>query len=100
MTTETPEPQQRLHALVDGRVQGVGFRMFVLDQARAFGLTGWVRNKFDGRVEVLAEGSREQLDRLIEKLRMGPRSAFVEELIKEWQSATGEYKDFNVARTD
>jgi acylphosphatase len=89
----------RIHVFVDGSVQGVGFRMFVLDYARALGLSGWVRNTFDGKVEVLAEGSHSQLERLLEKLRSGPRSAFVTEVKSEWHSATGEFPDFNVRRT-
>lgn len=89
----------RLHALVDGSVQGVGFRMFVLQQAEALGLTGWVRNTFDGKVEVLAEGAYAELEKLLEKLRLGPRSAFVTEVQKEWQPATGEFSNFTVRRT-
>lgn len=91
-----PQEYTRLHALVDGRVQGVGFRMFVLEYARVLELTGWVRNKYDGRVEVMAEGPRARLDALVEKLRCGPRSAYVEDLQKEWQPATGEFRFFEV----
>jgi acylphosphatase len=97
---DEPSQQTRLHALVTGMVQGVGFRMYVHDYAIAFGLTGWVRNTYNGSVEVLAEGSYAQLERLVEKLRMGPRSAFVEELQKEWQPATGEFHTFDVRRTE
>lgn len=86
----------RLHALVTGLVQGVGFRMFVLEHARALGLTGWVRNKYDGRVEVVAEGPAARLELLVEKLRGGPRSAYVEDLQKEWLPATGEFRYFEV----
>jgi len=89
----------RLHALVDGSVQGVGFRMFVLDHAQALGLTGWVRNTYDGRVEIVAEGPRPELERLLDKLRQGPRSAFVTEVQKDWGPATGEIKGFNVRPT-
>jgi acylphosphatase len=92
------EPQEtaRLHALVDGLVQGVGFRMFVLEYARVLGLTGWVRNTFDGRVEVVAEGPKDKLEFLVEKLRTGPRSAYVENLQKEWLPATSEFHYFDV----
>lgn len=90
----------RLHAIIDGSVQGVGFRMFVLDHAGALGLTGWVRNKYDGRVEVVAEGEMPELENLLEKLRLGPRSAFVTEVVKEWQPATGEFPSFAVRRTE
>lgn len=99
MSEERQSPSQeltRLHALVDGRVQGVGFRMFVLEYAQALELTGWVRNKYDGSVEVTAEGPRARLDLLVEKLRTGPRSAYVEDLQKEWQPATGEFHFFEV----
>ncbi len=89
----------RLHALVDGSVQGVGFRAFVIDAAQSLGLKGWVRNLYDGRVEVVAEGRRDALEKLLEKLRLGPRGAFVTEVEKEWQPATGEFKFFNVRGT-
>ena len=67
----------RLHAFVEGDVQGVGYRYFVIDNARSLGLTGWVRNRFDGSVEVLAEGPRAYLEILIDALQQGPRSARV-----------------------
>ncbi len=96
----TVQPDRaRLHAFVDGSVQGVGFRMFVLDHAQSLGLTGWVRNTYDGRVEVLAEGPRPQLEKLLERLRLGPRSAYVTEVEKDWETATGEFKNFNVRPT-
>ena len=89
----------RLHAMIDGGVQGVGFRMFVLDHANAMQLTGWVRNTYDGRVEVTAEGSRPALEKLLDKLRQGPRSAFVTEVKQDWQPASGEFTNFEVRRT-
>ena len=89
----------RLHAIIDGSVQGVGFRMFVLEHAQSLGLTGWVRNTYDGRVEVTAEGQPTQVERFIEKLRLGPRSAFVTEVEKEFRPATGEFTTFEVRRT-
>lgn len=89
----------RLHALVDGTVQGVGFRNFVMAYAASYGLTGWVRNKYDGRVEVTAEGSYADLEKLVDKLRLGPRGAFVTEVQKEWQPFTGEFATFEMVRT-
>jgi acylphosphatase len=89
----------RLHAIVEGRVQGVGFRAFVLDRAGALGLTGWVRNTGSGQVEVTAEGPRPELQMLLEYLRQGPRSAFISSVQQEWQPATREFLDFNVSRT-
>lgn len=90
----------RLHAVVDGSVQGVGFRMFVQEHAQTIGLTGWVRNTYDGRVEVTAEGPQTDLEKLLDKLRTGPRAAFVTEVKKEWQPATGEFSSFVVRRTE
>ena len=64
--------------VVRGRVQGVGFRFFVEREAHMLGIAGWVRNNFDGTVEVLAMGSREQLMGLRGRLREGPRAARVD----------------------
>jgi acylphosphatase len=89
----------RLHVLVDGRVQGVGFRYFVLETALPLDLSGWVRNTMDGQVEVVAEGQRASLEQLLEKLRRGPRSAFVIDVTHEWQPATGEFTRFDVRGT-
>ena len=90
----------QLHALVDGQVQGVGFRYFVKNAADALSLTGWVRNKWDGRVEVLAEGPRDALEQLLQKLRRGPSSAFVSDIKLDWSPASGAYSRFNVAPSE
>jgi acylphosphatase len=66
--------------IVRGRVQGVGYRWFVDYEARQLGLAGWVRNNFDGTVEVLAMGSAEQHKALRGKLQAGPRAARVDEV--------------------
>jgi acylphosphatase len=66
--------------LVRGRVQGVGFRWFVEREAHMLGVAGWVRNKSDGSVEVLAIGSRDQLLGLRSRLRQGPRAARVDDV--------------------
>ena len=70
----------RLHVLVRGRVQGVGFRWHVREAARRLGLAGWVRNRPDGTVEVAAEGSDELLQLLQNELRKGPPGAAVASL--------------------
>lgn len=74
----------RLHARVHGRVQGVGYRVFARDAARAERLDGWVRNAPDGSVELAAEGSREALERFLEKLRAGPPSSRVTDVETSW----------------
>ena len=86
----------RLHAYVRGRVQGVGFRHFVLTSAQNLGVDGWVRNLWDGRVEVLAEGSKEDLENLLIRLKRGPSSSYVADVTTEWLPATGEFSGFHV----
>jgi len=66
--------------IVAGRVQGVGFRWFVEKEARALGVSGWVRNNDDGTVEVLAAGTADQLSRLRRSLEAGPRAARVDQV--------------------
>lgn len=83
-------------ATVYGRVQRIGFRYFTQAQARRLGLTGYVRNRWDGAVDVVAEGQEEDLRRLLNRLRMGPRAAVVEKLETEWQEATNQYKGFGI----
>ncbi len=83
--------------LISGAVQGVGFRFFTVSAARARGLTGWVRNLRDGRVEVLAEGEEDALLGLGEDLRRGPRGALVRAVEETSQAATGRFSDFDVA---
>ena len=91
--------KQRLHAWIEGSVQGVGFRFFVIQRASQLGLTGWVRNLWDGRVEVVAEGSQASLQNLLNLLKEGPPSAIVSQVVSEWLPATNEFTDFNVRFT-
>ena len=91
--------ESRLHVLVEGEVQGVGFRFFVQNSARNLGLSGWVRNRWDGTVEVIAEGEKEKLEQLMQKLHQGPRSSRVTGVSPEWQVATGEFTDFQFRMT-
>lgn len=88
----------RLEAVVRGHVQGVGFRDFVYGRARTLGLTGYVRNdRRDGRaVEVAAEGPRDALERLLDRLWVGPRGASVERVDVQWLDPTAEFTDFDV----
>jgi len=89
----------RLHAVVEGRVQGVGFRYFVLETAEILGVTGWVRNRWDDTVEVIAEGPRADVERLFQALQRGPRAAYVSQVQQEWLPATGEFSSFMVKGT-
>ncbi len=88
----------RLHALVYGYVQGVGYRMFVQERASRLGLTGWVRNLPDGSVEVTAEGEQEALEQLVEWLKQGPWGASVRSVETYWTEATGEFDGFRIVR--
>lgn len=87
---------ERLHATVFGRVQGVSFRFYTRDTATELGLTGWVANRFDGNVEVVAEGPRPALEQLIEFLQQGPPMAHVNQVHHEFYPATGEFKRFTI----
>lgn len=89
---------KRVHLFVTGRVQGVFFRASTRDTARRLGLTGWVRNLSDGRVEGLFEGEEESLRRLLEWCRRGPAGAAPEKLEPEWKDYSGEFKDFRIRR--
>ncbi|HMV29886.1 MAG TPA: acylphosphatase [Anaerolineales bacterium] len=94
-----PNPNEpvRVHIWVKGRVQGVGFRAHVEYSARQIGgLSGWVRNVGDDTVEAIAEGQREQVERLIEAMKQGPRMSRVDEAKIDWESPTGEYNGFRV----
>lgn len=84
------------HAFVSGRVQGVFFRMFVLREAQALGLCGFVRNMPDGRVEVVAEGERPKLEQLVERLRTGPRGAVVVDVDLSWSEYNHDFSDFSI----
>lgn len=88
--------KSRLHAFVSGRVQGVFYRYFTKSEATALELSGWVRNLKDGRVEVLAEGKKSALDKLLEKLKEGPPGAWVEDVNVKWEEYKGDLKGFRV----
>jgi acylphosphatase len=90
----------RAHFYVSGWVQGVSFRGYARKCARELGLTGWVRNLYDGRVEGVAEGPRAEVERLIEAVRRGPSAARVENVEVRWDEARGEFKDFRIAWLD
>ena len=88
---------ERLHAVVRGDVQGVGFRYFVQRKAQQLGLRGWVRNNDDGSVELVAEGGRDQLEELKRALQEGPRMARVDRVETQWSAATGNLRGFELA---
>jgi len=87
-----------LSAKVYGRVQGVFFRYFVKNAAENLGLKGYVRNLPSGNaVEVQAEGDKQQLEKLIEQLKIGPRGAWVNRVEIDWPGYSGKFTDFSIS---
>lgn len=93
------EDLKRLHAVVHGRVQGVGFRAYTVTSANRLELTGWVRNRYNGTVETIAEGPQSVLNVFIKDLERGPGPSNVTHLNIEWQTPTGEFPDFRFRMT-
>ncbi|MBT3337729.1 MAG: acylphosphatase [Anaerolineae bacterium] len=90
------EEKASLHIHVYGRVQGVGFRAFVAQQATHLDLKGWVRNVGRDQVETRAEGTREALDAFLDKVKRGPSVARVDRSEVEWGECREEFKRFKV----
>lgn len=88
--------QKRWHILVSGIVQGVYYRASTEGQAKEIGLTGYARNLPDGRVEIVAEGTDQQLLQLKAWCHQGPPAASVDAVEVSEQSATGEFSEFGV----
>ena len=82
------------HMIVQGLVQGVGFRYFVQRKATAIGIVGYVRNQPGGAVEVLAEGPRSLVEALIKDIKVGPPMSSVRDLHVDWRPASGQYTTF------
>jgi len=96
VTTQNKSGRARLHLIVNGRVQGVGFRFSAYDEAKELALAGWVRNIAGGEVEIVAEGSRENLQMLATWAHLGPPSAHVTQVREEWLDFTGEFTEFRI----
>jgi acylphosphatase len=92
--------ERRLHAVVHGRVQGVGYRATTMDEARRLGLAGWVRNRRDGTVETLAEGSEAKLRLFLAYLNRGPWGAAVTSVAEDWAAAQGAPMPFQLKPTE
>jgi acylphosphatase len=100
MTIAATQPRAHLHATVRGVVQGVGFRAATQYEGKKLGLSGWVRNLYDGAVEVDAEGDRTQLEVFLTFLHRGPLGAHVDAVDVEWLPAQGSAPfPFEVRRT-
>jgi acylphosphatase len=89
----------RAHVLIEGDVQGVGFRASAWRVAQRLGVTGWVRNIFDGRVEALIEGEKDKVEKMIDWCNKGPPGAQVADSKVEWEPYRGGFKTFEIERT-
>ncbi len=89
----------RLHATVAGRVQGVGFRYFTQERAVSLGGTGWVRNRWNGTVEVMAEGPQDDVEKLLQAIGRGPHAGTTRDVQHSWEDATGAFTSFRIRRT-
>lgn len=87
---------KRVHCIISGDVVGVGYRAWVLRQAKALGLVGWVKNRDDKTVELMAEGNPSDLKELLSRCRRGPDVAWVEHIKMKWLPVSGEFFDFAV----
>lgn len=87
---------KRAHAYISGRVQGVFYRSNTRKKALELGLTGWVKNLRDGRVEALFEGEEPEIKKVIEWCHQGPAHASVEKVEVLWEEPTGEFETFSI----
>ncbi|MGB2599732.1 MAG: acylphosphatase [Candidatus Omnitrophota bacterium] len=86
----------RKHVLISGMVQGVFFRSDTREMARSLGMTGWVRNCWDGRVEAVFEGEESMVDHAVEWCRKGPPSAHVNKIDVTTEKYTGQFDTFDI----
>ncbi|MGR3174362.1 MAG: acylphosphatase [Candidatus Scalindua sp.] len=86
----------KLHVVIEGRVQGVFFRASAMEEACSLGLSGWVKNCWDGRVEAVFEGERDKVEQVLEWCQKGPPGAMVRNVEANWEDATGEFDTFSI----
>ncbi|HVF69118.1 MAG TPA: acylphosphatase [Xanthomonadales bacterium] len=89
---------KQAHIFVSGVVQGVGYRYFVRSNARKLGLTGWVRNTTNGKVEAVLRGSQEQIEQMLALCRQGPMLSEVKNIQLEWEEGNEEFESFEVRK--
>jgi acylphosphatase len=87
---------KRIHLVIRGRVQGVYYRASAVREAKRLGLTGWVKNRPDGAVEVVAEGEEDQVKDFLAWAQHGPSTARVDKIDTRWRSYTGEFASFTI----
>jgi acylphosphatase len=94
-----PDLRVTAHIYVEGEVQGVGFRANTWNAARRLGVSGWVRNLSDGRVEAMVEGEKESVEKMIGWINRGPSGSYVTNVKVEWLPYKGEYHSFEIRGT-
>jgi acylphosphatase len=86
----------RAHLFIEGRVQGIFYRAFTRNVAVKLGLSGWVKNLYDGRVEAVFEGDRTLIEQAIQQCRIGPEGAHVRDIEVAWEGYSGRDKGFEI----
>lgn len=86
----------RAHLIIEGRVQGVFFRHHTYRKAMELGVTGWVKNRWDGTVEAVFEGEKDRVDRIVQWCYRGPSEARVTRIDLQWEDYKGEFDDFRI----
>ncbi|MBN8608966.1 MAG: acylphosphatase [Deltaproteobacteria bacterium] len=87
---------KRIHLVIRGRVQGVYYRASAVREAKRLGLTGWVKNRPDSGVELVAEGEEDQVKDFLAWAQHGPSTARVDKIDTRWRSYTGEFASFTI----
>ena len=96
MNNQKIKVHQRVNIFISGRVQGVFFRQFIQEKAQELGLFGWVKNLADGRVEIIIEGGKEKIDKILTYLKQGPPLSKVESIEVDYQKYQGEFEIFEI----
>ena len=96
LMSSPPKNTLTLNMKITGKVQGVGFRFFVLQQAQKLGINGWVSNKSNGDVEALAQGEKADLELFIAKVKQGPAFSRVEDVSLNWVNEADKYFVFEI----
>jgi acylphosphatase len=94
------DENRTMHIVVEGHVQGVGFRYFVQEKANYLSISGWVRNRYNGSVEILAQGNSEQLQQLLDAVHTGPSRSIVLSVKYDWETDRPAYSQFSMLPTD
>jgi len=87
---------KRVHLIISGYVQGIGFRAWFARSARQLQVTGWVKNREDGTVEAVCDGPPEELKKILEVARTGPETSWVDDVVIEWLEPSELFHEFKI----